>query len=76
MKNHGWAVGRSAARGRGEGGVEPVVGYGLVGVDDDVVSLADANVEACYRDGRDRDHVGGDDGEGMPYQGHGETGLD
>lgn len=67
LKDYGWVVGCFVVGGWGEGGVELVVGYGLVGVDDDVVFLVDVNVEVCYCDGCDRDYVGGDDGEGMFY---------
>ena len=53
-----------------EGGVEPVVADGLIGVDDDVVALADAHVQAGDGDGLDWDHVCGDDGEGVADQGY------
>ncbi len=43
----------------------------MVGVDDDVVPLADADVETGYRDRLDWDHVCCDDGKGVANEGHG-----
>lgn len=61
LEDHGGTgvVGDAAGAG-GEGGVEPVVAHGLVGVDDDVVALADADKDAGCRHGGDGHHVGGD----------------
>jgi len=44
---------------------EPVVAGGLVGVDDDFVSLTDVEEDGLDSDGLDRDQVGGDDLEGV-----------
>lgn len=55
----GWVgvIGLATGKSR-KGHVEPVVGGGLVGVDDNVVALADAEEDVGASDGSDGDHVG------------------
>lgn len=60
----------------GEGHVKPVIGCWLVGIDDDVVALADAEEEVVARDGLDGHHVGCDDLEGVADETDGEGVLE
>ena len=61
---------RAAEPGGGECDVEPVIRGVLVGVDGDVVALADGEEERRGGEGVDGDEVGGHDGELVVDEGH------
>ena len=60
----------------GDVGAEPVVAFGLVGVDDDVVALADGEEDGFSGVGDDGDEVGGDDLEFVAVEGDTNRGVD
>jgi hypothetical protein len=69
-------VGYTAETGRGKGDVEPVVSDGLVGIDGDVVALANRQEDAADCSGVNGDEIGLHDGHLVADEGDGEGVVD